>query len=86
MISEPNIQVSARIAADGTCSIKVSAIRNYGERSVTTTVDVADEKLAGQFVELAKKAEKSVHEELLKRSAQDAITSSYVAGQRNEEI
>lgn len=86
MFGDPEFHVSARMTRDGSVSLKVTGVRAYGSREVSVTEEVVDEKLLAQISAAFEKAVKASSETLSKKTAKDAATAVYVAGQRDEEI
>lgn len=86
MIGEPEFQVNAKLAADGTVSCKVMAFVKYGERSVTTDVLIEDKKMLSQLGTVLDRMKQTVAEKLGKDATGNAIRCASVAIDLKEDI
>jgi hypothetical protein len=87
MIGEPTYQVTARLSPDGEPTARVTAICPYGNRTVSHSVDITDEKaLAGIGSALRKAMSKDVMAEAEREATKDAMRSALVAVDKGEDL
>jgi hypothetical protein len=85
MIGEAKFQATVRFE-DGEARIRVTAVRPYGDRSVSTSVDVEDEMLTARVAKACEAAIKSVTEDLGQQSFKEAARAVTVALENEEKL
>lgn len=85
MIGEATIHATARFE-NGEARIRVTAIRPYGDRTVSTTVDVEDDALNAKISKVFEAAVKSVREDLDQQSFKEAAQAVTVAFENKEKL
>jgi hypothetical protein len=85
MIGETKIHATARFE-DGEASIKVTGVTPYGNRSVSTTVEVTDKKAIAGVEAALKGAIESVGEDLRRKAFGDAARAVTAAFDNEEAL
>jgi hypothetical protein len=71
---------------DGTLTVKITAVKPYGARSVSVDVEITDEKIVSKIESGFEAAIKSVRGELEQKSAVEAGRAAVIAGDNKESI
>jgi carbon monoxide dehydrogenase subunit G len=85
MIGDPTFQATARFE-NGEARIRVTAIRPYGTRTASTSVDVDDETMTAKVAKVLESAIKSVSDELAQQSFKEAARAVTVAFDMEEKL
>jgi microcystin degradation protein MlrC len=85
MLGQTRYQVTAR--SDGAeAKLKVTAVCEYGDRSVSVDAEITDEKLLSQIANAAKQAIKDKRDELGTQAQLHAAEAMVVAAKKGEKI